>query len=499
MADPGRIGRCAALLAWLEREGCEHAVHLGETPGAGGVGVFASRDIQHGEILISCPTRTVISAAETRLDFDDAMIEFRNAMDDLRVRDWSGSTPESDDARDPEGDPLDDSTRMQLVLLRERHIAETQSVTEHAVLERNERETRALRNGSRRFAGYWSPYVLSLPGDELVASLPMTWSEDDLERRLLGTSLLTEVRAEKAKLRALSRVLERDRKVFPPVAFGRDRLEWAHCVFWSRAIDLRLPGWGRAGNESGDGKRRKRSGGDDGALVPFLDMCNHASGIEAGTEVGSRGDRWRLIARRTFRKGEEVRIDYGAKGNGELLRRHGFVVPGNAFDTCPFPIQATEALEFPNASSRKEVLKKETKRVKTYLLHRGVGEWREFPFGLREDLRRLREEEPGDGDGRGGSCSSPRETDLGVLETIARIAKGAAAEVLGSEEDWATRDVSGGCDEAFAEDGFTTCARVLADRACSLYRASQIMLLRDLSDLADEGIREIKMSGVVDG
>ena len=66
MADPGRVARGASLLAWLEREGCEHCVRLGETPGAGGVGVFATRDVERGEILISCPTRTVISAAETK-------------------------------------------------------------------------------------------------------------------------------------------------------------------------------------------------------------------------------------------------------------------------------------------------------------------------------------------------------------------------------------------------------------------------------------------------
>ena len=68
MADPGRVASGANLLAWLEREGCEHCVRLGETPGAGGVGVFASRDVERGEVLISCPTRTVISAAETRLE-----------------------------------------------------------------------------------------------------------------------------------------------------------------------------------------------------------------------------------------------------------------------------------------------------------------------------------------------------------------------------------------------------------------------------------------------
>ena len=115
MADPGRVASGANLLAWLEREGCEHCVRLGETPGAGGVGVFATRDVERGEILISCPTRTVISAAETRLDVDPGMKAFAKALDEVRVA-RGGSLSE--------GTPLDDSTRMQLLLLRERHTEE---------------------------------------------------------------------------------------------------------------------------------------------------------------------------------------------------------------------------------------------------------------------------------------------------------------------------------------------------------------------------------------
>jgi hypothetical protein len=190
MADPGRVARGASLLAWLEREGCEHCVRLGETPGAGGVGVFASRDVERGEVLISCPTRTVISAAETRLDLDEGMAAFVGAMDEIRVpRDCA---PPGASGGSPEGDPLDDSTRMQLVLLRERHIAETTPMLSGDESDDARKRKRDV-DENVRFSGYWSPYVRALPGDELVASLPLSWSESDIHKRLEGTALFAEV------------------------------------------------------------------------------------------------------------------------------------------------------------------------------------------------------------------------------------------------------------------------------------------------------------------
>ena len=48
---------------------------------------------------------------------------------------------------------------------------------------------RRSRGEDVRFSGYWATYARSLPGDELVASLPSSWSEPELERRLGGTSL----------------------------------------------------------------------------------------------------------------------------------------------------------------------------------------------------------------------------------------------------------------------------------------------------------------------
>ena len=389
MADPGRVASGANLLAWLEREGCEHCVRLGETPGAGGVGVFATRDVERGEILISCPTRTVISAAETRLDVDPGMKAFAKALDDVRVARGDGSGRE--------GTPLDDSTRMQLLLLRERHTEERRVSLPTDSQPRDPPPRDAERElADVRFSGYWAAYTRALPGDELVASLPSSWSEPELERRLGGTSLFPEVLAERAELVSLAAALESvwrgdesrgDDSAFARGAFGVSRLRWARAVFRSRAIALPLAGWGRGGAR---GLETKRSGGDDGALVPLLDMCNHAR--DAGTSLQRRGAAWRLVATRRFTRGEEVRIDYGGKGNGELLTRHGFVIPNNPFDACAFRVGK-----------------------QSFLLHRGVREWREFPPGLRDAARRALADEGNDGDDDG-----KRRGELSFLAATAR-------------------------------------------------------------------------------
>jgi len=491
MADPGRVASGANLLAWLEREGCEHCVRLGETPGAGGVGVFATRDVERGEILISCPTRTVISAAETRLDVDPGMKAFAKALDDVRVARGDSLS---------EGTPLDDSTRMQLLLLRERH-------TPHWSPTDDSQPRPPPRDGSRgedvRFSGYWATYARSLPGDELVASLPSSWSEPELERRLGGTSLFPEVLAERAELFSLAAALKRvffwrgDEEegeerdfAFARGAFGVEKLRWARAVFRSRAIALPLAGWGRGGSKT------KRSGGDDGALVPLLDMCNHAR--DAGTSLRRRGAAWRLVATRRFTRGEEVRIDYGGKGNGELLTRHGFVIPNNPFDTCSYRIGNFSVT-----------------------LHRGVREWREFPPGARDAAARFlrqtrgasflgessesasrddlggKRRRDGDTETRETTRSDESERDVIVLTFLAESARrlsAAAATTVAAPPGESSRAESVAPDAS----GFATSSAFLTDRACAMVRESQRELLSDLEDLARETIEATRTTTRLD-
>jgi hypothetical protein len=329
-----------------------------------------------------------------------------------------------------------------------------------------------------------------------VASLPSSWSEPELERRLGGTSLLPEVLAERAELFSLAAALKRvffwrGEKgegrdfAFARGAFGVEKLRWARAVFRSRAIALPLAGWGRGGSKT------KRSGGDDGALVPLLDMCNHAR--DAGTSLERRGAVWRLVATRRFTRDEEVRIDYGGKGNGELLTRHGFVIPNNPFDTCPYRIGDV-----------------------SFTLHRGVREWREFPPGARDAAARFLREtrgasflgestydtEPervsiadsGGGKKRRKRASSPNESerDVIVLTFLAESARRLSAAIVEPPGKSFAESV------ALDASGFATSSTFLTERACAMVRESQRELLSDLEDLARETIEATRTTTRLD-
>ena len=457
----GRLAQCTALLRWLEQEGCAHCVRLGETPSAG-VGVFATRDIDKGDVIISCPVRCVIGAAETRLvDSDKETVAFSDAMDALRVREEPNDTQTS-------GSPISDTMRMQLTLLRERHLAET---TEQSLGSdyKNEKECNSAST-EPRLSGYWAHYVRSLPGDELVESLPLDWSEDDLQRRLAGTSLLREPRKDVAFLERLAKSLDTNQTQFPPEAFNLARLKWEHAVFWSRAIALPQAGWGRGGDSS-QKTPRKRTAGDDGALVPLLDMCNHQR--NPGTELRCRGSKWQLLATKPFKTNEEIRINYGPKGNGELLRRHGFVIPGNPFDTCPLWVNSGSIDSTPCDSS---------KRI---LLHRGIKEWGEFPDGLVESF--IEERWGTKHDDITSARASKRVKTSGTrsveslsvnqLKQIFRDALDCVRRIPSSDDDVNNSETT--------EQGFESTPGPCADLAAALYRQSQRELLWDWKELAE--------------
>lgn len=440
-----RLERGAALLAWLEGEGCAHALRLGETPDAGGVGVFAARDVKRGETLMVMPAACAMRAADTRAspDDDDATADFKAALDRLRGAD---------------GAPIDDSARVQLLLLRERAAAWTDGI---------------------RSGGRWAHYVRALPGDELTRALPLSWSDENLRRRLAGTAMHADVLADRAALEHLSRALAdanaRARAPpdgeptptptptpptppFPEDAFGPDRLRWAHAVFWSRAIALPLPSWSRG---AGAGA------GSDGALTPLLDLCNHAAGSRVS--LRARGARVQLVAERDVAEGEEVRIHYGAKGNAELLRRHGFVLPDNPADVCPLtldelPVETTETGS-------------ETRRAdgsETFYLFRGMEAFGMLPEGLIRAAvarrRGVRVEDVRDAVEGGG------EETAAAARAVARMARAKAARVrVGTAPPIAA---------AVDPGGFESAPGWRADRAGWEYRRAQRELLEELERAA---------------
>jgi len=196
-----------------------------------------------------------------------------------------------------------------------------------------------LHERARGVRSRWHGYIKSLPGDELVRSLPLHWTQVQLAW-LSGTPLHEQARSSRDALQGfydhvvVGCLRTHWPAAFPAEVFSWEALCWAHAIFWSRALTVEL-----------DGLREE-------CLVPAIDLCNHRPGsahelsvrrmatlpaVDGGGDrvapaVSKRGLFYVLTAGRSIAEGDEVRINYGAKGNGELLRAHGFVLPHNDAD-----------------------------------------------------------------------------------------------------------------------------------------------------------------------
>ncbi len=199
-----------------------------------------------------------------------------------------------------------------------------------------------LHERSRAASSEHHDYADALPGDELTHSLPVAWDQHTLAAQLAGTPLFDAAVDERLELVKLHTRLA--------PSYNLADLMWAHAVFWSRAIRVPLPS------------------SDDECLVPLLDLCNHSSGsaAELAVERTAVGELELVLRAGTFlAEGDEVCISYGAKANGELLRRHGFVLEGNMSDVYPI-----ELAKLARDESRIEELRRLRLKTKIFL-HRG--------------------------------------------------------------------------------------------------------------------------------
>jgi hypothetical protein len=80
--------------------------------------------------------------------------------------------------------------------------------------------------------------------------------------------------------------------------------------------------------------------GEELALVPYADLMNHnpysntyIDAQRSGMPFLSRKEEVALYADRSYKKFEQVFINYGEKGNGDLLLLYGFALDRNPFDS----------------------------------------------------------------------------------------------------------------------------------------------------------------------
>ncbi len=165
----------------------------------------------------------------------------------------------------------------------------------------------------------WTEYLQFLPSTVLV---PTLWTED--ERLLLrGTSLEAAVDAKVSALDAEFAVVRERSEELPAwreLLWGEGGVEftdWMRLDGLYRSRCLELP---RAGE----------------AMVPCVDMVNHAAVPSAYYDESGRGDDVVLLPRPGVggKKGEEVMISYGAdKSAAEMLFSYGFIDAQHAAPT----------------------------------------------------------------------------------------------------------------------------------------------------------------------
>jgi hypothetical protein len=177
-------------------------------------------------------------------------------------------------------------------------------------------------------ASFWAPYINLLPDVEEVGQT-WTWSEEELEM-LTGSGVLVQTASLKAKLRREFDTLTA--QVIQPngldaSAFTYESFQWAMCMLFSRAIDLRETG--------------------ELALVPYADLLNHspyANSYFFYNSVPLSSEREVcLYADRLYAKNDQVLISYGQKSNGELILLYGFVVDRNLFDEVEITVSLDES------------------------------------------------------------------------------------------------------------------------------------------------------------
>ena len=279
----------------------------------------------------------------------------------------------------------------------------------------------------------WAPYIAVLPCEEALGT-PLFFSESELQM-LSGTALHEAVlsrqkalrkdfsRVKRAATDALRACKGGERGSAPPRAPSFDDFLWANGVYWSRVLELplargrsTLPGEGSSEGDAIAGLPETRGGiVTVEGLCPGLDCCNHGESAPGQWRVaeqtpavqGPPSEKWlgiprkwlpsilgfsdwgvetfaapppdapcgflELTASRALRPGDEIRIDYGARSNAELLFTYGFVDPHNTHDTLVLSAPMTNKdLENPVNQARMELMHAKGMRPQVFLPLSGI-------------------------------------------------------------------------------------------------------------------------------
>ncbi|CAA7407149.1 unnamed protein product [Spirodela intermedia] len=154
----------------------------------------------------------------------------------------------------------------------------------------------------------WSRYISALPRQPYSL---LYWTRSELDTFLVASPIreraierINDVIGTYNDLR--DRIFSKYPNLFPEEVFNIETFLWSFGILFSRLV--RLP--------SMDGKL---------ALVPWADMLNHSSEVEAFLDYDKSSQGIVFTTDRAYQPGEQVFISYGKRSNGELLLSYGFV------------------------------------------------------------------------------------------------------------------------------------------------------------------------------
>mmetsp|Transcript_31083 Transcript_31083/g.68533 ORF Transcript_31083/g.68533 Transcript_31083/m.68533 type:complete len:569 (-) Transcript_31083:213-1919(-) len=177
----------------------------------------------------------------------------------------------------------------------------------------------------------WKPYFDVLP-DPAEVYPSYIWTEAELDM-LKGSPTYFSSKSLRAKLeREFSELQEgtfsRYKDVMPSDKFTFELFLWAFVMLLSRAARL-----------------SSKINGEELALVPYADLMNHnpysntyIDAQRSGMPLISREEEVAVYADRPYKKFEQVFINYGEKGNADLLLLYGFALDRNPFDAVDISV-----------------------------------------------------------------------------------------------------------------------------------------------------------------
>jgi histone-lysine N-methyltransferase SETD3 len=126
----------------------------------------------------------------------------------------------------------------------------------------------------------------------------------------------------------VERVFDKTPSKFPKDKYTLELFLWAFVMLFSRAARLSL-----------------KIGGEELALVPYADLMNHnpysntyIDAQRSGMPLISRTEEVAVYSDRNYKKFEQVFINYGEKGNGDLLLLYGFALERNPFNSVDITV-----------------------------------------------------------------------------------------------------------------------------------------------------------------